>query len=115
MKFLSMPWLELAIFVTLVGSLFVSFLRDPNLAYRWALTFMGTSFVAAFMAWLAFYLETPPEMIRQASPQKSLFGRQILGLDELSAPLVPAIALLHLLTALATARTQMRRFSFSWS
>ena len=39
----------------------------------------------------------------------------MLQLDELSAPLVPAVALLHFLTALATARTKMRRFSFSWS
>ena len=28
---------------------------------------------------------------------------------------MPAVALLHFLTALATARTKMRRFSFSWS
>ena len=28
---------------------------------------------------------------------------------------MPAVALLHFLTALATARTHMRRFSFSWS
>ena len=34
------------------------------------------------------------------------FGRQLFALDELSAPLVPAVALLHFLTALATARTQ---------
>src|SRR5262249_15965061 len=49
------------------------------------------------------------------SVQPYLFGRQIFGLDELSAPLVPTVALLHFLTAIATARTHMRRFSFSWS
>ncbi len=42
-------------------------------------------------------------------------ARSLLELDELNAPLVPAVALLHFLTALATPRTNMRRFSFSWS
>jgi NADH-quinone oxidoreductase subunit M len=49
------------------------------------------------------------------SIQRHLFGKQLLGLDELSAPLVPLVALLHFLTALATGRTKMRRFSLSWS
>ena len=31
-----------------------------------------------------------------------------------SRPLLPLVALLHLLTALATARTKMARFSFAW-
>jgi NADH-quinone oxidoreductase subunit M len=115
MKFLALPWLELSIAVSLFGSLFVASLRNPNVAYRCALSFTGTSFVCACMAWLAFYLGTPPELIRQASPQGFLFGRQLFGLDELNSPLVPVVALLHFLTALSTARTHMRRFSFSWS
>src|SRR5262249_23965023 len=35
--------------------------------------------------------------------------------DELSAPLLPLVALLHFLTALATGRTKMRLFSLTWS
>jgi NADH-quinone oxidoreductase subunit M len=115
MKFLALPWLELAIAATLVGSLIVTFFRNPDLAFRWKLAFSGTSFAFAVLAWLAFSLGTPAEMIRKASFQDWLFGRQVFRLDELSAPLVPAIALLHLLTGLATARTHMRRFAFSWS
>ena len=115
MKFLAQPWLEMAIAVTLVGSFFVIFFRNPDRAYRWALAFTGTSFVCAVIAWLGFYLGVPSEMIRRASLQTMLFGRQVLSLDELGAPLFPTIALLHLMTALATARTHMRRFSFSWS
>src|SRR5216683_5509326 len=45
----------------------------------------------------------------------TLFGRRLFNLDEFNAPLVLAVALLHFLTALATARTMMRRFSFAWS
>ena len=47
--------------------------------------------------------------------QTYLFGRQLFRMDSLSAPLVVVVALLHFLTALATPRTKMRRFSFSWS
>jgi NADH-quinone oxidoreductase subunit M len=115
MTFLAQPWLEMAIAVTLVGSLSVTFFRNPDRAYRWALGFKVTSFVCAALAWLGFYLGVPDELIRLSSPQTIFFGRQVLGLDELSAPLFPAISLLHLLTSLATARTHMRRFSFSWS
>src|SRR5262249_62338171 len=49
------------------------------------------------------------------SAQPYLFGRRLFALDELSAPLVALVALLHFLTALATGRTKMRRFSLSWS
>jgi NADH-quinone oxidoreductase subunit M len=43
-----------------------------------------------------------------------LAGVRVFSLDEFSAPLVPLVALLHFLTALATARTKMTRFSFAW-
>jgi len=43
------------------------------------------------------------------------FGRQLFAVDQLSAPLVALVALLHFLTALATGRTKERRFSRSWS
>lgn len=112
---LQLPWVELAITTTLVGSPFISLLRDPNRAYRWGIAFTGASFVCAFLAWLAFYVGIPPEATPLFSAQSWLFGRQVFALDELNAPLVPTIALLHFLTAMATARTHMRRFSFSWS
>ncbi len=115
MNLLHLPWLELAIGLTLIGSPIVSRLRDPNRAYRWGLVFMGLSFTCSFLAWLAFYVGAEVELSRRWSSQPWLFGRQVFALDELSAPLVPAVALLHFLTALATARTHMRRFSFSWS
>jgi NADH-quinone oxidoreductase subunit M len=41
-----------------------------------------------------------------------LLGRHLLVIDELSAPLLPLAALLYLLTAVATLRTKVRRFSF---
>ncbi|MDB5352780.1 MAG: NADH:ubiquinone oxidoreductase subunit 4 [Planctomycetota bacterium] len=109
------PWLELAILITLIGSPIVSRMRDPRRAYRFGMAFTGISFACTFLAWLAFYVGTPPELTQRWSLLYYLFGRQFLALDELSAPLVPAVALLHFLTAMSTSRTHMRRFSFSWS
>jgi NADH-quinone oxidoreductase subunit M len=115
MNILNLPWLELAFAIALVGAPSISRLRDPERAYRWGLAFTGLSFVCAFLAWLAFHLGVPAEQLNRYSVQPRLFGRQVFALDELSAPLIPAVALLHFLIALASARTHMRRFSFSWS
>ncbi|HEY2436661.1 MAG TPA: proton-conducting transporter membrane subunit, partial [Solirubrobacteraceae bacterium] len=112
---LHLPWLEFSVAATLVGSPFVSRIRDPNRAYQWGLAFIGVSFACSFFAWLAFHVGVTPEQTISWSVQPRLFGRIVFALDGLSAPLVPTIALLHLLTALATARTHMRRFSFAWS
>ncbi len=109
------PWLELAILSSLIGGPIVGSIRSPRVAYRWCLAFASFAFLCTFLAWLNFYLGAPPESESPWSLQHRLFRRTLFQLDELSAPLVPAVALLHLLTALATARTHMRRFSFAWS
>ena len=115
MNILHVPWLDLAIALALIGSPIVSRLRNPNRANRWVVWFTGAAFSCTFMAWLAFYLGTTTEEILRHSIQPSLFGRTVFYLDELNAPIVPAVALLHFLTALATARTKMRRFSATLS
>jgi NADH-quinone oxidoreductase subunit M len=112
---LSLPWLEMSIAVTLLGSVWVSRLREPMRAFRWGLAFTGAAFVGTVLAWLGFYLRIPVGPSLALSPQYHVFGRQILALDELNAPLVPAVCLIHFLTALATARVKMRRYSFTWS
>jgi NADH-quinone oxidoreductase subunit M len=115
MTFLEVPWLDGAIAFAIVGSLWVSMIRDPFRAARLGMAFTGIVFLFSFLAWLAFYLGVDADSISRASLQPYLFGREVLVLDELSAPLVPTLALVHFLTALATPRTKMRRFSFSWS
>jgi NADH-quinone oxidoreductase subunit M len=115
MSLLYLPWLEFAIAAGLIGSPLVSRFRDPNRAFRWGLLFTGMSFGSALLAWMAFVQKVSAEATRPYSVQPYLFGREVFGLDELSAPLVPTVALLHFLTALATARTHVRRFSISWS
>ncbi len=112
---LHLPWIDLAILAALVGSISVSRMRDPERASRWGVVFTGISFSCTFLAWLAFYVGVPEEATQAWSFQRFLFGRTLFALDEVNAPLVPTVALLHFLTGLATARTKMRRFSFSWS
>ncbi len=115
MNLLHLPWNELAIASAAIGSPFVSRLRDPHRAYRWGLAFTGLSLICTIVAWLVFDFSVPSEVTQPWSLQHRLLGRQIFVLDELNAPLVTLVALLHFLTALATARTHMRRFSSTWS
>jgi NADH-quinone oxidoreductase subunit M len=120
---LHLPWLEVSITLALIGSLIVSRFQNPNRAYACGLAFTGAVFACTVLAWLSFYLGVPPSVLSPTEGEKGLlwsvqaevFGRQILVMDELNSPLVPVVALLHFLTALATARTKMRRFSLSWS
>lgn len=115
MNILQLPWLDYALATSLVGCLWVSRQREPIRAYYWGLSFTGTALACTILAWLGFYLRVPLGAGLDLGLQQRLLGRQVFGLDELNAPLVPAIALIHFLTALATARVKMRRFSFTWS
>jgi NADH-quinone oxidoreductase subunit M len=100
MTHLSIPWLELAVFLPLLGAVVVGLMRDPARAAAWCLGFTGASLACSVAAGLGY----------GAAPMEGRF----LRLDSLSAPLVPLVALIHFLTALATARTKMTRFSFAW-
>jgi NADH-quinone oxidoreductase subunit M len=116
-----LPWLELSILVALLGAVCVSQMRDPLRAWLWGLVFMGASLGCTLLACLGFYLcrlsglGDLGDLDPGWSLQLCLFGRQFLAIDELNAPLLPAVSLVHFLTALATGRTKMRRFSLSWS
>ncbi len=111
---LHLPWLELAIGIAVLGALTVSRLA-PMLAFRWGLVFTGSVFACALLTWLSFYAGIGPAERQPYSVQSYFLGREVLAVDVVSALLIPAIALLHFLTAVATARTKMRRFSLTWS
>jgi len=122
MNALALPWLELSILLPLVGAAWVGRIRDPNAASRSCLGFTGATLVCAVMAAAGYWTGVTPPGHWNAAAQTipgpldlgpRLFGQPVFGLDELSAPLNPLLALLHFLTALATARTKMARFSFA--
>jgi NADH-quinone oxidoreductase subunit M len=110
----NLPWLEIAIAVPVIGSLWVSRVREPVRAFAWGLAFTAAALACALLAWAGF-VAGPPAGGAAWSAQRALFGREFLAVDRLSAPMVALVALLHFLTALATGRTKMRRFSLSWS
>lgn len=112
---LPLPWLEAAILVALIGALGISRIRNLNRAWRWGVAFTGAVFVCTLLASLGFYLQDTSQADTAGSLEQYVFGRVHLGLDDLNAPLVPAVALLHFLIAVATARTKMRSFSLTWS
>jgi NADH-quinone oxidoreductase subunit M len=99
----SLPWLELAVLIPLAGAVVVGRMRDRDAAGRAGLLVTALTLGCAGLSCLGFYLGPPPD------PRWTL-----LAVDELSAPLVPAVALLHFLTVLATARTKSARLAFGW-
>lgn len=114
MTFWEVPWLELAIGLALGGSIWVGCLRQPVRAFTWGLAFSGATLACSVLAWLA--SEPVPGAPGEGwSVQPAVFGRTLFELDQTSGPLVALVALLHFLTALATGRTKMRRFSMAWS
>jgi NADH-quinone oxidoreductase subunit M len=113
-RIVDLPWLEIAVLLCLIGAICISRMRQPLQASHWGLAFTGSVFVCTLLAGISSYLHEFADVTRW-SVQPTLFGEKFFALDELSAPLAPMVALLHFLTALATARTKMRRFSLSWS
>jgi NADH-quinone oxidoreductase subunit M len=112
MNLLALPWLELALVVPLVGAACVWRVRDPERASRWCLGFAGATLACTLGVWAAYsYGAAVGAGPWTLAPR--LFDRLVLGVDELSAPLIPLVALLHFLTVLATARTKMGRFPFA--
>ncbi|MDB5391861.1 MAG: nuoM 2 [Planctomycetaceae bacterium] len=112
---LHLPWLEASILITLLGSLWVGRVRDPNVARRSSLLFFGLALLCSIGAWVDFTLLGSPEADDCWHLLPYLTGRELLIIDELSAPLLPLVSLLFFLTAFATLSTKIRRFSFAWS
>jgi NADH-quinone oxidoreductase subunit M len=104
MNMFAFPWLECALVLPLLGAAILCRVRDVGLVSRWCLVFAGMTLGCTLLACSSFY---NGHSLRTASWQT------FLHIDELNALLLPLVALLHLLTALATARTKMPRFSFA--
>ncbi len=108
----SVPWLELTVFVPLAGALWLATIGDRYRASHWCLAFTALTLAAATGAWAAVrWGSTYSDLDRLVL---DLAGSRIFVVDRLSAPLFPLVSLLYFLTALATARTKMTRFSFAW-
>ena len=113
MNELHYPWIELAILLPLLGAGWVARIRDPIVARWHCLAFAGLAFLASAGETADFYSLHIHQAEDHWHLMTRLIGRELFVIDELSAPLIPLTALLYLLTALATLRTKVPRFSFS--
>ncbi len=105
--------LELSILLPLAGALVVARLRDLDRARKWSVAISGLALLCAFAAWLDFAPAEAPPAAAGTDRETSVFRREIFVIDELSAPLVPLVALLYFLNNAVTLRTKMRHDSFA--
>lgn len=112
---LHLPWLELSILFCLVGGVWVNRVKVPQVARSRALICSGLALIATTGAWLDFDFLDAKQADDSLHLLSHLAGRELLIMDELSAPLLPLVALLYFLVTLATLQTKVRRFSFAWN
>jgi NADH-quinone oxidoreductase subunit M len=112
---LHFPWLELTVFIPLLGAAWTSRLKHPETAHKYCLTFTALTFGCALGAWGDFGTLHNFEAHDLWDFVTPVFGPDVLVIDELSAPLLPLAAMLYLLTMITTMRTKLRRVSFPWT
>ena len=115
MSDLHFPWIEGAIFCPLIGAACVAGLRDSHLARKWCLFFSGVTLFCAASACLDFQLSQATEANDRWHLLAPFFGREFPVIDQVSAPLLPLVALLYFLTRVATVRAKVERFPFALS
>lgn len=113
MNELHFPWLELCVLVPLVGAAVVSRYRNPFAARRASIVVTGIAFALTVLAWQDFRTLHTFEADDRWHVLTRLVGRELLVIDELSAPLLPMAALLNFLTTVSTLRTKVPRFGFA--
>ena len=112
---LHLPWLELSVLFPLIGAVGVGFLRDRDLARKICVAVCTLALLFAVGEWIDFGIIQRFEAHDQWEVLEALFHRDIFVVDELSSPLLPLVALVYLMTVMATLRTKVSRFSFGWT
>lgn len=112
MSELHWPWLEFAILVPLFGALVISRIGSSDRARTWTLWILAASVVLTIGAWLDFLRLHAVEAHDRWDLLQSLTGRDLLVLDEFSAPLLALVSSLGFLTVLGTLKTKVQRVSF---
>jgi NADH-quinone oxidoreductase subunit M len=110
MRILSLPWLDAAVILPLVGSLVVARWRDTQRAFRWGIALTGTTLAFTILAAV-----DARQVGSDSAMHQGVLPPQLFRVDPLNAPLIVTVALLHFLTTVATPRTRMRSFALSWS
>lgn len=103
MNVLALPWVDIAVILPLMGALIAAFIRDVNRGWRLACGTTVATLVASCMAWAALDTGVGESVSTIA---------WTFRVDRLSAPMLPLVALLHVLVILATSKVKMNRMSF---
>ncbi len=111
MTSLHFPWLATIILLPLIGAIWVSRMRNPEIARAHSLFVAGLTLACATAAWIDF-----ANLTGSAAHDPWIgLNDSLLVVDSLSAPLLPLIALLYLLTLLATLGSKVRHLPFASS
>lgn len=97
MNLLSLYLLDVTLILPLVGAVVVAFIKAPADAFRCCFGFVVVTFVCGCGASLE-YLSVPNDVIR---------NDDIFAIDNLTAPMIPMLAMLHLLTLMGTAKSHV--------
>jgi NADH-quinone oxidoreductase subunit M len=112
MNELTLPWLELAAVIPLLGALIVWGQREQDRARVISIVVATLAFLVTASAWEDFTARRLTEAHDHWDLSLWLTGVSFFSVDELSAPLLPLAALQFLLTILATPKSKVRRLSF---
>jgi len=110
---LILAWLELSVSIPLVGALGVGRMQNVDRARRWTMVVAALALLCTLTAWWDFQIVDDSPASRGGHLSSHVFGLELFIIDQLSAPLLPLVALLYFLTVLAALRTEMRKDSFA--
>lgn len=106
------PWLEIAIFVPLLTALILGFISDSTWSWRISSLVAGLVTVVTVVDWLDFLTLKSFEAHDPSSLAQSLFGREVIVVDEFNVPLLALSSLLYFAVIWLTPSSKQERFPF---
>jgi NADH-quinone oxidoreductase subunit M len=112
MTLFAIPWLELALAAPTLGAVLAWVSRDPRAGWRIGFVFSGAAFLCTILAYIGHRTGAAPGGVTTFDLIHRLIGGRVFGVDDLNAPLLPFVALLHLLIVAGTTGGKAARLSF---
>ena len=113
MNLFEIPWLELALVAPIFGAALAWNCRDSRAGWRIAFSFSSVVLICSVLAWTGHWSGVAPGGVTPNDVVYRIVGGRIVGLDDINAPLVPFVALLHLLIVAGTTGGKAARLSFA--
>ncbi len=112
---LHLPWLALTVLTPLLGAIFISRIRNWEIAQKVCVAVCGLTLAWSVGAYIDFTLLQSFEAYDKWNLAEGVISSDAIVIDALSAPLLPLAALLYLITVGSTLRTKMSRIYFTWT